>query len=52
MALLQIRGLARSYYGVHALRGVDLSVGARKENKNNETMKEEKNMINQNGLLG
>ncbi len=28
MALLQIRGLARSYYGVHALRGVDLSVGA------------------------
>ncbi len=24
--LLQVRGLARSYYGVHALRGVDLSV--------------------------
>ena len=28
MALLEIRGLARSYYGVHALRGVDLDVEA------------------------
>jgi ABC-type branched-subunit amino acid transport system ATPase component len=28
MALLQVRGLARSYYGVHALRGVDLTVRA------------------------
>ncbi len=28
MALLEIHGLTRSYYGVHALRGVDLSVEA------------------------
>ncbi len=28
MPLLEIRGLTRSYYGVHALRGVDLSVEA------------------------
>jgi branched-chain amino acid transport system ATP-binding protein/neutral amino acid transport system ATP-binding protein len=28
MALLEITGLTRSYYGVHALRGVDLSVQA------------------------
>jgi ABC-type sugar transport system ATPase subunit len=28
MSLLQVRGLARSYYGVHALRGVDLTVRA------------------------
>jgi branched-chain amino acid transport system ATP-binding protein/neutral amino acid transport system ATP-binding protein len=28
MSLLQVRGLARSYYGVHALRGVDLTVQA------------------------
>ena len=26
MSLLQVRGLTRSYYGVHALRGVDLTV--------------------------
>jgi branched-chain amino acid transport system ATP-binding protein/neutral amino acid transport system ATP-binding protein len=26
--LLQVRGLARSYYGVHALRGVNLTVEA------------------------
>jgi len=26
MSLLDVRGLTRSYYGVHALRGVDLSV--------------------------
>src|SRR5579872_5400369 len=26
MPLLEVRGLTRSYYGVHALRGVDLSV--------------------------
>jgi branched-chain amino acid transport system ATP-binding protein/neutral amino acid transport system ATP-binding protein len=28
MTLLQVRDLARSYYGVHALRGADLSVDA------------------------
>ena len=28
MPLLEVRGLTRSYYGVHALRGVDLSVEA------------------------
>ena len=28
MSLLEVRGLTRSYYGVHALRGVDLSVEA------------------------
>ena len=28
MPLLEVRGLTRSYYGVHALRGVDLSVDA------------------------
>jgi branched-chain amino acid transport system ATP-binding protein/neutral amino acid transport system ATP-binding protein len=28
MALLEITGLTRSYYGVHALRGVDLTVSA------------------------
>ncbi|MGC1412154.1 MAG: ATP-binding cassette domain-containing protein [Acetobacteraceae bacterium] len=28
MPLLQVHGLTRSYYGVHALRGVDLSVDA------------------------
>src|SRR6202789_3485510 len=28
MSLLQVRGLTRSYYGVHALRGVDLTVRA------------------------
>jgi branched-chain amino acid transport system ATP-binding protein/neutral amino acid transport system ATP-binding protein len=28
MPLLQVRGLTRSYYGVHALRGVDLTVPA------------------------
>jgi branched-chain amino acid transport system ATP-binding protein/neutral amino acid transport system ATP-binding protein len=28
MALLQVRGLARSFYGVHALNGVDLDVEA------------------------
>ena len=28
MPLLEIHGLTRSYYGVHALRGVDLSVNA------------------------
>ena len=28
MALLEVRSLTRSYYGVHALRGVDLSVEA------------------------
>src|SRR4051794_5861688 len=28
MSLLEIRALTRSYYGVHALRGVDLSVEA------------------------
>ena len=26
MSLLEVRGLSRSYYGVHALRGVDLTV--------------------------
>jgi ABC-type branched-subunit amino acid transport system ATPase component len=28
MALLQVRGLTRSFYGVHALNGVDLDVEA------------------------
>jgi ABC-type branched-subunit amino acid transport system ATPase component len=28
VSLLEVRGLTRSYYGVHALRGVDLSVEA------------------------
>src|SRR5690348_1668646 len=28
MSLLEVRDLTRSYYGVHALRGVDLSVDA------------------------
>ncbi len=28
MPLLEVQGLTRSYYGVHALRGVDLSVEA------------------------
>ena len=28
MPLLEVRGLARSYYGVHALRGVDLAIEA------------------------
>jgi branched-chain amino acid transport system ATP-binding protein/neutral amino acid transport system ATP-binding protein len=28
VALLEVRGLARSYFGVHALRGVDLSIEA------------------------
>ena len=28
MALLEVRALARSFYGVHALNGVDLDVDA------------------------